>query len=46
MDNKHIVKNTTLTVEKKSLVLGLSYLVSIENIKKSLKTFLIVVNCK
>ena len=51
LDNIHIVKETTLTVEKKSLVLVLPYLGSISlqtraKLKKSLKTFLILVNCK
>ena len=51
MDNIYVVKETTLTVEKKPLVLVLSYLVSISlqtrtKLKKSLKTFLIVVSCK
>ena len=51
MDNVHVVKETTLTVEKKRLVLVLPYLGSISlqtrtKLKKSLKTFLIVVSCK
>ena len=51
MDNIHMVKETTLTVEKKSLLLALLYLDSIslqirEKFKKSLNTSLIIVNCK
>ena len=51
MDNIHLVKETTLSVEKKPLVLVLPYLVSISlqtrtTLKKSLKTSLIVANCK
>ena len=55
MDNIHVVKETTLTVEKKPLVLVLPYLGSISlqtrtKLKKSLKNCckfkLIVVNCK
>ena len=51
MDKIHVVKETTLTVEKKPLVLVLPYLDSISlqtrtKLKKSLKTFLIVVSCK
>ena len=51
MDNIYVVNETTLTVEKKPLVLVLPYLGSISlqtrtKLKKSLKTFLIVVNCK
>ena len=51
MDNIHVVKETTLTVEKKPLALFLPYLGSIylqtrTKLKKSLKTFLIVVSCK
>ena len=47
----HVVKETTLTVEKKSLVLVLPYLGSISlqtrtKLKKSLKTFSIAANCK
>ena len=47
MDNIHVVKETTLTVEKKPLVLVLPYLGSISlqtrtNLKKSLKNIL---NC-
>ena len=50
-DNIHVGKETTLTVEKKPLVLVLLYLGSISSqtrtkLKKSLKTFLIVVSCK
>ena len=49
MDNIHVVKETTLTVEKKPLVLVLLYLGSISlqtttKLKKSLKN--IRVNCK
>ena len=48
MDNIHVVKETTLTVEKKPLVLVLLYLGSISlqtrtKLRKSLKTSLIVV---
>ena len=51
MDNIHVVNETTLKVEKKPLVLVLLYLGSISlqtktKLKKSLKTFLIVVSCK
>ena len=51
MDNIHMVKETTLTVEKKSLLLALLYLGSIslqirEKLKKSLNTSLIIVDCK
>ena len=51
MDNIQMVKETTLTVEKKSLLLALLYLGSIslqirEKLKKSLNTSLIIVNCK
>ena len=51
MDNIHVVKKTTLTVEKKHLVVVVPYLGSISlqtraKLKKSLKTFLILVNCK
>ena len=51
MDNIYVVKETTLTVEKKPLVLVLPYLRSISlqtrtKLKKSLKTSLIVLNCK
>ena len=51
MNDVHVVKKTTLTVEKKHLVLVLPYLGSISlqtrtKLKKSLKTFLIVVSCK
>ena len=51
MDNIHVVKETTLTVEKKSLVIVLLYLGSISlqtrtKLKESLKTFLILVSCK
>ena len=51
MDNMHVVKETTLKIEKKPLVRVLPYLGSIflktrTNLKKSLKTSLIVVNCK
>ena len=51
MDNIHVVKETTLTVEKKPLVLVLPYLGSISlqfrtKLKNSLKTFLIVGSCK
>ena len=51
MDNIRVVKETTLTVEKNPLVLVLPYLGSISlqtrtKLKKSLKTFLIVVSCK
>ena len=47
MDNIHVVKDTTLTVEKKALVLVLPYLGSISlqtstKLKKSLKNIL---NC-
>ena len=45
MDNIHVVKETTLTVEKKPLVLVLPYLGSISlqtKLKKSLKSIL---NC-
>ena len=45
MDNIHVVKETTLTVEKKPLVLAVPYLGSISlqtNLKKSLKNIL---NC-
>ena len=46
----HVVKETTLTIEKKPLVLVLLYLGSVSlqtrnKLKKSLKTIL-VVNCK
>ena len=49
MDNIHVVKETTLTVEKKPLVLVLLYLGSISlqtttKLKKSLKN--VRVNCK
>ena len=51
MDNIRVIKETTLTVEKKLLVLVLRYpgpisLQARTKLKKSLKTFLIVVNCK
>ena len=51
MDNIHVVEETTLTVEKKPLALVLPCLVSISlqtctKLNKSLKKFLIVVNCK
>ena len=51
MDNIHVVKESTVTVEKKPLILVLSYLGSISletmtKLKKSLRTSLIVVNLK
>ena len=51
MDNIRVVKETTLTVEKKPLVPVLQYpgpisLQTRTKLKKSLKTFLVVVNCK
>ena len=50
MDNTHVVKETTLTVDKKPLVLVLLYFGSISlqsktKLKESLKTSLIVANC-
>ena len=51
INNIHVVKEINLTVEKKSFVLVLPYLGSASlksrtKLKKSLKTSLIVVNCK
>ena len=47
MDNIHVVKETTLTVEKKPLVLVLQYPYKLGlSWKSHLKTFLIIVNCK
>ena len=48
MDNIHIVKETTLSVKKKSLVLVIPYLgsASLRTRTKLKKTFLIVVKCK
>ena len=51
MDNMQVVKETTLTVEQKSLSLVLPYLGSVPlktwtKLKKSLKISLIAVNCK
>ena len=48
MDNIHIVKETTLGVEKKSFALVLSYLgsISLQTRTKLKKASLIVVNCK
>ena len=51
MENIHLVKETSETVENKSLVLVFPNLRSISlqtrtKLKKSLKTSLIVVNCK
>ena len=51
MDNIHVVKETTLTVNKNLLVVVLPYLDSVSlqtrtKLKKSLKTSLIVVHCK
>ena len=51
MDNINVVKEITITVEKKPLVLVLPYLDSISlqtmtKLKKSLKISLIVVNTK
>ena len=51
MHNMHVVKETTLTVEKKHLVQVLPYLGSISlqsrtKLKKSLKNILNFVSCK
>ena len=49
MDNIHVVKEATVAVEKKPLVLVLQYLgpISLQTrLKNSLKTFLIVVKSK
>ena len=51
MNKIHVVRETTLTTEKKPLALIFTYLDSISlqtrtKLKKSLKTFLIIVNCK
>ena len=51
MDNKHVVKETTLTVKKKPFFLAFQWLGSKSlqtrtKLKKSLKTSLIIANCK
>ena len=51
MDNIHAVKETIPTAEKKPLALVLPYIGSMSlkaktKLKKSLKTYLIVANCK